>query len=269
MYIVEKFIPGLAHALNFSVNGQLIAWKGHNIPAHNISLFSIGISSTYSRAPGGFVIKMVTGAIAAMCVLDEMASENTENLMVTLSGFYNLCIKKERLPCLNLLLNNGMVLEITFMDLWFFRNSVKKVKAVCSHYAGIGNMVVNGANGKLNQIILTGSGNSIVQSPNQEDELTINENRGISVEDFNITTKINQGISKEELDQLRQALVSRPEEDQELKEILQDLIRALEAEKHNKAKTIASGLLENVGASTLANVLGGGTLAIIQKLTGM
>ncbi len=84
-----------------------------------------------------------------------------------------------------------------------------------------------------------------------------------------IMNEINQNISKEELTQLRQALESQSEENQELKSALQDLRRVLETEKPGAAKAAASRLLGNIGTSALSNVLGGGTLAIIQKLAGM
>ncbi len=153
---MDNFVSGLANILNFSVNGQLITWKGFNIPAHNISLFSVGVSSTYCKAPEGLIAKTLIGTVSAICMMDQMESDDAENLKETLSAFYNLCITKERLPCLNLLLNNGVVLEITFTDLWLFRNSVKDVKAACSHCAENGNILVTGDSVQLGQITANG-----------------------------------------------------------------------------------------------------------------
>lgn len=153
---MENFISGLANILNFKVKDQLITWKGYNIPAHNISLVSVGVSSTYSKAPQSLITRAFIGALSALFVIDQMESEDDNNLMDTFKGFYNLCIKKEKLPCLNLLLNNGVVLEITFTDLLSFQNSVKNVKAVCAHYAGIGNIVVNGDNVHVDQLTTNG-----------------------------------------------------------------------------------------------------------------
>lgn len=161
---MENYISGLANFLNFTVNGQLITWNGYNILAPNISLFSIGISSTYSKAPNGPISKAVVGALSVMCIIDQLDSEDVDNLTDTLRAFYNLCIKKERLPCLNLQLNNGVVLEITFTDLWSFRDSVKNIKAVCSHYAGIRSLVVRGGNVQLEQVISNGNTEIIEQN---------------------------------------------------------------------------------------------------------
>lgn len=96
----------------------------------------------------------------------------------------------------------------------------------------------------------------------------MNINKVESHRDTNIY-EINQSVSEEDLAQLCQTLKSRSEEDQALKDALQDLIKALETRKLGTAKTAASGLLENIGASTLANVLGGSALVAIQRLMGM
>lgn len=81
--------------------------------------------------------------------------------------------------------------------------------------------------------------------------------------------EINQGVSKEELAWLRQTLERQSEEDRALKDALQDLISAIKTEKSGAAKTAAFRLLENIGAGTLANVLGGRALAVIQNIAGV
>lgn len=153
---MENFISGLANIYNFSVKDQLITWKSYNIPAHNITLVSVGVSSTYSKAPQGSITRALIGAISAIYVIDQIENEDDKNLMDMLSGFYNLCIEKEKLPCLNLLLNNGVMLEITFIDILSFWNGVKNVKAACSYYAGINNMVVEGNNIHFGQLTTNG-----------------------------------------------------------------------------------------------------------------
>lgn len=153
---MENFISGLAHVLNFEVKDQLIIWNGYNIPVHNISLVSVGVSSTYTKAPQGPITRALIGAVSAKFAIDQMESEDDKDLMNTFRGFYNLCIKKESLPCLNLQLNNGVVLELTFVDLLSFQISVKNVKKACARYAGIGNIVVNGDNVHVDQLTTNG-----------------------------------------------------------------------------------------------------------------
>lgn len=153
---MENFISGLAHILNFEVKDQLIIWNGYNIPVHNISLVSVGVSSTYTKAPQGPITKALIGAVSAKFAIDQMESEDDQNLMDTFRGFYNLCVKEESLPCLNLLLNNGVMLEMTFTDLLSFQISVKDVKEACARYAGIGNIVINGDNVHIDQLTTNG-----------------------------------------------------------------------------------------------------------------
>lgn len=153
---MENFISGLANSLNFDVNGKFITWNGYSIPAHNISLFAVGVSSTYPKEPQEFLEGAFVGFMSVMCILDQIVNEDNENLTDTLNGFYNLCIEEDGLPCINLLLNDGTVLEITFKDLWSFRESLKKIREVCSHYVGICNVVINGNSVQLGQIT-TGS----------------------------------------------------------------------------------------------------------------
>ena len=84
--------------------------------------------------------------------------------------------------------------------------------------------------------------------------------------------EIYQGISKEELAVLCQALESKAEkveEDQELKDALQDFRRILETEKPSVAKTAASRLLKDFSVSMLVNALGDSVRTIIQNLARM
>lgn len=123
-------IYGLANILNFSVKDQFIIWEKYTIAINSISVFSTGVSTNYTKEKKeknafGKTVKLF-GAI--FTTVAQIADEDAPDKIETLETAWNLYGSESDLPCMNLVLSNGVTMEITFTDLMTFRDNVKAVR---------------------------------------------------------------------------------------------------------------------------------------------
>ncbi|MCI8320212.1 MAG: hypothetical protein HFH02_03940 [Dorea sp.] len=151
---MENHISGLANYLNFKVDNQIIFWDQYQININRIAMISIGTSKRYTRKPKerGPAAKLLNGVFATMSVLGQMASEVSTEWGDTISGAIDLYLSEKNLPCLNLTLINGVTVEITFSDLWTFKDAVIAVKEAYSLSGQFGDMIVDGTDIRINGI---------------------------------------------------------------------------------------------------------------------
>lgn len=151
---MENHISGLANYLNFKVDNQIIFWDQHQININHIAIISIGTSKRYTRKPKehGRIVKLLNGVFATMSVLGQMANEDSTEWGDTISGAIDLYLSEKDLPCLNLTLINGVTIEITFLDLWTFKDAVIAVKKAYSLSGQFGDMIVDGTDIQINGI---------------------------------------------------------------------------------------------------------------------
>jgi len=131
---MENCLSGLGNIINFRVRNQQIIWENYHIPVGSVSFYSVGVSTRYVKKPpkGGKFMKILSGAGSLYTVLCQLIDEDREDWLDTLDAYYYLHVDKTSLPCLNLELNNGMKMEITFTDLISFRDSVRAVRDACT-----------------------------------------------------------------------------------------------------------------------------------------
>lgn len=174
---MENHISGLANCLNFKVNNQIIAWEQYNININSIAVLSIGTSKRYTRKPKerGRIAKLLNGVSATVCLLGQMASEDSTEWGDTLSGAIDLYLSETSLPCLNLILTNGVTVEITFTDLFTFKEAVIAVKEAYFLSGQAGDMIVDGTDIQINTVRIRGNAeitefNSLMPHDLQEEE---------------------------------------------------------------------------------------------------
>lgn len=156
---MENHISGLANYLNFKVDNQIISWDQYHINVNCIAMISIGTSKRYTRKPKEHrrITKLLNGVLATISVLGQMASEDSTEWGDTISGAIDLYVSEKDLPCLNLTLINGVTVEITFLDLWTFKDAVIAVKEAYFLSGQSGGVIVDGTDIRINDIRVGGN----------------------------------------------------------------------------------------------------------------
>lgn len=91
----------------------------------------------------------------------------------------------------------------------------------------------------------------------------------LSVNGNNYNNEINYTPSKHDTDILRQALEHQSEEHTALTKAVNELIETIESKKHSAIRNTACKVISNIGSGTIANVLGGSALTLINHLANM
>lgn len=167
---MKEQIYGIATIFNFNVHEKFILWKEYEIAIDSISVFSTGVSTNYfkKQKERGKFSKFLSASGAMLTTALQMIDEDTASERLdTLKASLDLYGNDVNLPSMNFCLFNGMTFEITFTDLFTYRNSVKAVKNALINNTNTNNLQVNS-----NEIVITESkfnGNMLVIE-NKEEE---------------------------------------------------------------------------------------------------
>lgn len=152
---MKEQIYGIATIFNFNVHEKFILWKEYEIAIDSISVFSTGVSTKFfkKQKKRGKFSKILSASGAMLTTALQIIDEDTApERLDTLKTSLNLYGNDVNLPSMNFCLFNGMAFEITFTDLFTYRDSVKAVKSALINNTNANNIQVNS-----NEIVITKS----------------------------------------------------------------------------------------------------------------
>ena len=246
---MEEQIYGIGNILNFSVQEKFIRWKEYEISIDSISVFSTGVSTKFHKKPKerGKLSKILSTGSAIFSTAIQMIDEDTAyERLDTLKASLNLYGNDTGFPCMNLYLFSGMTFEITFTDLFTYRDKVKAVKN-----ALIDNAKANNTQIYSNKIVVTKS-----EFNGEQFFIKEKEENTMNISNSTINEPVIENMSTAGLAQIRQALT--PEllrENPELANALNQLYDSIEIGNKKETKKTATSILKQIGSNTLTNVL--------------